>query len=745
MLKNTLPGSPRNTIGFLLSMALGQAIAGPGGVAASVDPALPIAYHFQEYRFPEPADGKVCTGTGNATAAIGKVFFAQTHVMEPGWTFFFLVSKRPALIQAIVTGSGASPEVSVRGIVNGVPVGTICLAGPAILPANVNGNEPRFDDRFSATLPAGWMLPGLSLEVKAGTAIKKFTDAELHLGGAPEINLVMLPLDMLDWNKGKPDIRIPESFLPDFASAMPSSMVRLGQIGARMALPTLAVSSETDIVPVILQTSTDLKGIPEGNINAAALRFIEAFKHATGDYAYAYYYGNTENFFPGGWGGDKSFVGADFGGVFLHEMGHALSLPHWGEGAYQNLTPDQWEYRYPYGGTTDNGGGRGEKWNYYQNINEFISPLCGLKGNAELGKERSDAMQRTHWCEESRSTGKGPWDGFGDFSAYAMYRFMVGVEKDESGTVPYKGTAAPYHFPKQPGFPTLRLDANGKRILERSANQPAGKQDWERLDFLVPQKWDTPVYSVYGTYHPQYSSADILYEPMAYVGNLPRVIDPTDSATFAQLAAGNSGPFGGYFYWEKDITFKFTYADGTVRHALYPFRGVSRTWKAEASPWRDDLLYFVLNIPADKKLSRIELYRRPFLVRGSNATDPGNIANPQLGITAKNFMENAVLVMGRNVNVEPPMAGTLPRPSVSVPALRYRLTLQGVEFSGLKAGAVVEVYDIRGVLKERLPSNEGRAVWKLGLKERQGAGRAVFWARTKSRGATSQSSRILLP
>lgn len=50
---------------------------------------------------------------------------------------------------------------------------------------------------------------------------------------------------------------------------------------------------------------------------------------ATGDFAFSYDCGNTENFNPGGWGGNQDFVGADFSGVFLHEMGHAFGFPHW--------------------------------------------------------------------------------------------------------------------------------------------------------------------------------------------------------------------------------------------------------------------------------------------------------------------------------------------------------------------------------------------------------------------------------
>ena len=56
------------------------------------------------------------------------------------------------------------------------------------------------------------------------------------------------------------------------------------------------------------------------------------------------------------------------------------------------------------------------------------------------------------------------------------------------------------------------------------------------------------------------------------------------------------------------------------------------------------MLYFALTVPADETLERIELYERPFLVRGANNEEPGNVAHEPFGITAQTFMDAAVLV-----------------------------------------------------------------------------------------------------
>ena len=79
--------------------------------------------------------------------------------------------------------------------------------------------------------------------------------------------------------------------------------------------------------------------------------------------------------------------------------------------------------------------------------------------------------------------------------------------------------------------------------------------------------------------------------------------------------------------------------------ALYPYGSVGRDWSYGYGPWRGDILYFGLNVPADVDIERIAVYRRPFLVQYSDWTDEGNIANPSLGITAENFMDSAELVM----------------------------------------------------------------------------------------------------
>lgn len=669
---------------YLLALSLGL---GAHATRAELA-ALPPAYGFREHVFASPADSGHCGRAANGSATIGKVRFAQTHLLEPSSPLFRLAGSRPALVAVTLAGTGKAPDVRLVVREDGAVVGSACLAGPADIPATSDTASPSFANFYTMTIPASWMKPGLSVSVEAGASRVDYSAAQLRVSSPTELNLLMVDMDVLDYNNGKKDPAMPADFLANFAAAMPATTTRLGRLPARMVLDRMVFAGTAD-EPILACRAdladragcSDYKAIGGMDQLAAVSRFTAALSRATGLHAFGFTYGNSENLQPGGWGGGKNFSGGDYGGIFLHEMGHALGLPHWGEGPFGNQNPSADEFTYPYAGIGNNGGGRGPTWNYEPNTREFLSPLCQDKGNGLYGKERSDAMQRSSWCVEWRKGGAGPWDGFGDFSAASIHEFLHGNTGEHSGTTPYFGQNPAYHMPAQDGFPNLRLDESGKRVLVRGATQPQDRQDYERFDFLSPQEWDVPVYTVYGTYHPRYRNVNILYKPMAYRGTLPKLLDPTDPKVFADLKAGNAGPYGDWFWWEKDLTLRFTYADGTRRVAIYPYDGVSRNWSVAHHPWRWDLLYFAINIPADKALSKVEVFRRPFLVRYANLSDSGNIAYSGSTTTPANFLDGAELMAVRTFTDVQPPTGIVRRAEVASDAesLGGEATVLGVD------------------------------------------------------------------
>lgn len=626
-----------------------------GTIQPNTNPALPTSYHFQEYVFAEPTDQGNCSGTENNSATIEEVFLAQTHRHAIGHPLRFTIGYRPALLQLAVTGEGVAPDVQVEGVLNGESLGELCLVGPSSLAATIELATPNFDDYFSVTLPKDWVQPGLELRLRAGSDTRIISSEELKVGPYTEMNLVMVNMDVMDYNGAPHRWPIFEDFLEEMASAIPASVVRFGIFPENLPFPELIANNDTEqLVRLNGQRAMAPNGIDsDGYINAIAARFLDNLQHSTGDYLSTVYFGNTLNLAPGGWGGGKSFVSFDYTDIFIHELGHALSLPHWGQGPFDNPNPNEYEFLYPYGGEEADGGGRGEAWNFIQHTYEFVDPICRDENSTNRGEERSDCMQRNNACIGQRTEGLAPWDGYGDFSALAIHRYLSGGAV-KVGQVNYREQAEDYQFNMQQGFPTASLD-NGQRIYQRDPLQPQVPTFEESFTLPGEEQLNQEVYLIYGSAHESQAQANIVYKPIKYTGSLPPIIDPTDPATFNELQSFTYLP---YLYGTRDITLKLTYEDGSVLHALNPFHSYRRgPYPWEYGIWRDDVCHFSLVVPADKPLAKVEVYKRPFCIRYDDDDTPGNINYAPHSITAENFMDNAVF-QSEYVFGQPPVLGS---------------------------------------------------------------------------------------
>ena len=613
-----------------------------GFIQSNTNKALPSSYNFKEYVFAEPDDQGICDGSINTTANIEEVFLSQTHRHAIGHPLFFTIGHRPALLQVAITGEGSAPDVQVEGFLEGNSLGTLCLAGPSTLNASIELNQPNFEDYFSITLPRSWIQDGLELILNTGNESKTITSTELKIGPYTEMNLVMVNMDVLDYN-GTPH-RWPkfEDFLQELASAIPASTVRFGIFPKTLTFPEIVGSNGTaELVRLTGQRDKEPNGITsDGSINSIATLFLSNLHQSTGDYLSTVYFGNTLNLAPGGWGGGKSFVGFDYTDIFIHELGHALSLPHWGEGSYNNPDPNPNQFNYPYGGEDDNGGGRGTAWNFIQDKYEFVNPICENNDGGNLGKERSDCMQRSNRCIGNRSYGLSPWDGYGDFSALAIHRYLVGAAVT-TGQVEDRMLFKDFQLRQQQGFPIINLE-DGKRVYTRDPLQPQELRFEELNRFPGSEQIEQEVYLIYGTAHETQAQANIVYKPLKFKGTLPAVIDPTDPATFDALKDPQFSP---YFYATRDITLRLTYADGTVRHVLNPNQSFARDYDFEndwLGIWRYDVSNYSLVVPGDKELLKVEVFHRPFCVRSPFDNTLGNINFSGHNITPENFMEDAV-------------------------------------------------------------------------------------------------------
>ena len=304
-----------------------------GSIIDNTNLALPSSYNFKEYVFAEPNDEGDCLGNINESSVLNKIYFSQTHRLSTDHPFFFLIGHRPALFQLAITGSGISPDVFIEGIIDGVSLGTKCLKGPSQLKETINTNIPDFENYFSVTLPKSWMINGLRLKLTVGNNITILSEEELKISPYTELNLIQFDMDILDYNcDGPPQKSIINNFLEEVASAIPASVIRYGKFPEKLIFPNIIAADGTEQL-LRLTGKSEVNAndrIDGGWINSIATSFMTNLHKSTGDYLSTVYFGNTLNLNPGGWGGGKSFVAADYDDVFIHELGHALSLPHWG-------------------------------------------------------------------------------------------------------------------------------------------------------------------------------------------------------------------------------------------------------------------------------------------------------------------------------------------------------------------------------------------------------------------------------
>jgi hypothetical protein len=265
-------------------------------------------------------------------AAIDDVFFAQTHVLRPESELFRLVSDREALIKVHVTAEETedAPAVTALLSLNGRNR-TIPLSGPAQLPAEIPSApgvvEHNYDDSFTGRIPAAWVQPGLSVQVVAGSDSRQFRNLEI---GAPT-RVIMTMFDVHYFNHSPGDY--PEGWLDELEAKWPVSEIELRRlpdvlfeelvIPPRAGLPAARIASKDEYFE---QTGQRFDGE-----QAAALQWSGALKDAAGTRGrISLYYVNIYGAWAGGQAGGFGGVGnGTHAGVLHHELGHALSLPHW--------------------------------------------------------------------------------------------------------------------------------------------------------------------------------------------------------------------------------------------------------------------------------------------------------------------------------------------------------------------------------------------------------------------------------
>jgi len=312
---------------------------------------------------------------GSAHAVtIDAVYFGQTHVMKATQSYFTLVANRNTLIKVHVIDAAtpASPAVSVTLSLNSQTL-VLPLTGPPILPASIPDGpgvvQHSFANSFTTTLPAAWVKKGLTLTVNAGSVNSSITNLSI---GAPN-KLIMNMTDVHYFANSNSNY--PTGTLEEVEAKWPVSDLEIRRF-SRVIFPELVIPPRGSIKAVRIKSPADYvtqTGFGFDGEQAAALVWNGAIRRAAGrSGTYSLYYLNVYNANSGGQAGGFAGVGnGSSNGILLHELGHALSLPHWGDSA-----------AYPYKGAMFgiqappiyNETHCGPTWGFDIRSNTFISP-----------------------------------------------------------------------------------------------------------------------------------------------------------------------------------------------------------------------------------------------------------------------------------------------------------------------------------------------------------------------------------
>lgn len=641
----------------------------PWGAGAQTLP----GFAFQTFNAPAIPNAAACSTTANSTAQIGKVQFAQTHLFDTTHPFFHLSARRHTAVRVSVTGSGAAPAVQVTARAGGVTLGSVCLVGPATLPATVDENQPSTTNSFVGNLPADWVVPGLELTVTADGATRIVTSGELKIGAAPVLTFVTA--DWLLWGDTVPT-PLPANFGNEFAARLPLTGIQHSRFPLTLATAQLPIGPRSDgntpngaatAHPALIATGKSRCSSADKTAGTCTLwsgygvlsavrSMTGAIQDANGMDPFSHWYGalGGGSRAGGGLGGGNVASGDDYSLTFNHEFGHTFDQPHWGGSLYTTAAAGATQV-HPYTGQRltsaglPNGGGFGNSWAFDPQVAaRFLNPVC-----ARTGLERQEPMQRSG---DACVTSGMVYDYFSDYASLFIHRYFNGATSVHAGTVSSPrdrngNTQPPFSFPTKVGRPNLELNADGSFSALRqwqpgAATYATVTPSSVAKDMKYPAQWNVPVYTLWGSFSAATPSATTIQSPLKYTGHLKRLFDPTSPTDFSAIKASISGDS---FWWGADLVARADFDNGTVRHAL-----INRYARGTTASDGNTFTYWAVNIPvvAGAKLTRVSLYHRPMEVRygdGGKTTSSYYTAtnlNSTLNstVTAATYLNAATLV-----------------------------------------------------------------------------------------------------
>ena len=259
---------------------------------------------------------------------IDTVFFAQTHVLQPGSPFFKLVGHKKTLIKAhVLSASGAdAPEVEAELSVDGETL-RLPLRGPAVLPKEIC-IEPgkvihRYEDSFTAMIPPRWIKRGLEVTIHAGDI--QHSVQKIEIGPPLIMNMTMFDIHYFDYE----DVDYPDGYEEEILVRRPLTELNIQRL-KRILFKELIIPPRANN-PAVRLTSTQehlaKTGTPFNGKQLAAQQWYAALQNAGGQKHLTAYFISIANVKSGGWAWDYAGMGSlSRFPVLHHELGHVLGV-----------------------------------------------------------------------------------------------------------------------------------------------------------------------------------------------------------------------------------------------------------------------------------------------------------------------------------------------------------------------------------------------------------------------------------
>jgi autotransporter-associated beta strand protein len=516
---------------------------------------------------------------------INAVYFGQTHVLKATDAYFGLVGNREALIKVHVTAPGAPASPAVTATLNlaGQAPSVLTLTGPATLPASIPDGlgvvQHSYANTFTGIIPAAWVKKGLQITVNAGSATTNLTNLDI---GAPT-KVIMTMFDVQYFSNTTSDY--PAGTFAEVEAKWPVADLEVRRL-KNIVFPELVIPPRADVGSKAVRIRSKAEYFTQTNLSfdgeqAAALQWNGALKRAAGRSGrWSLYYLNVYNAFAGGQAGGFAGVGSGTSqGILHHELGHALSLPHWGDNAAYPYKGDMHGIQAP---TNYNETHAGPAWAFHLPTRAFIPPT--VQSGTGAGAYKVDPMQGGGTGDQ-----ESPYllNHFSDYSVNQMRDYLHGHVVVWNPTLnswaQWNQTAGDY---------TTTVTNNGVQF---------------------PTTRDTQVISIMASLSGANPAVNMVYPPIGpYTAGLIQLFDPTVAAD-RTAAQSKFAPTNGCDYSVRVVQ-----------------GGVTKTYMLAASnlstadPFAESsLITEAINLPASGgSVTKIELLSTP------NAEDVGLPANP---------------------------------------------------------------------------------------------------------------------